>query len=170
MPRHSQDVRLVCLCAQSPNVIARHRAAENPICPEEYILKLADDTDWYVQVGVAENSTASSELLRYLFKKKKQHAEVRRAVARHIKCPQDIMNEILKDPDWTVRQGLALNPECPTEILGKLSQDNEWEVRRMVAKHPKTSKKTLQELQKDSSECVAESAKYALKYTPQERK
>lgn len=162
MTNFEQEITMVHLSAQSLNVRARHRAAENPLCPEEDLLRLADDMDWYVQVGVAENPAAPANLLRYLFRKKPQHAEVRRAVARNVKCPQDIMDEILEDPEWTVREGLALNQECPTEILGELSQDKSWEVRRMVARNPKTSKGTLWMLRKDPDNLVATIAKRRL--------
>ena len=162
MTNLEQEIKMAHLSAQSPNVRTRHRAAENPLCPEEDLLRLADDIDWYVQVGVAENPAAPVDLLRYLFRKKPQHAEVRRAVARNVKCPQDIMDEILEDPEWTVREGLALNQECPTEILGELSQDKSWEVRRMVVRNPKTSKGTLWMLRKDPDNLVATIAKRML--------
>ena len=139
MTNFEQEIKMVHLSAQSPNVRARHRAAENPLCP-----------------------AAPLELLRYLFRKKPQHAEVRRAVARNVKCPQDIMDEILEDPEWTVREGLALNQECPTEILGELSQDKSWEVRRMVVRNPQTSKGTLWMLRKDPDSLVATIAKRML--------
>lgn len=162
MTNFAQEIKMVHLSAMSPNVRARHRAAENPLCPEADLLRLADDSDWYVQVGVAENPAAPVELLRYLFRKKPQHAEVRRAVAKNVKCPQDIMDEVLTDPEWTVREGLALNLECPTEILGELSQDKSWEVRRMVVRNPKTSKGTLWMMQKDPDKLVATTAKRML--------
>lgn len=155
MTNLEQEIKMAHLSAQSPNVRTRHRAAENPLCPEEDLLRLADDIDWYVQVGVAENLAAPVDLLRYLFRKKPQHAEVRRAVARNVKCPQDIMDEVLEDPEWTVRQGLALNSECPTEILRELSKDKAWEVRRIVVQNPKTSKDVLKIMRKDSDKLVA---------------
>lgn len=162
MTNYAQEVKIVHLSAQSANVRARHKAAENPICPEEDLFKLADDVDWYVQVGVAENPAAPVDLLRYLFRKKNQHAEVRRAVAKNRKCPQDIMSEILTDSEWTVRQGLVLNQYCPTEFLTELSQDRYWEVRRTVAGNHKTPREILRKLQKDPDELVATTAKRTL--------
>ena len=162
MTNFAQEIKMVHLSAQSTNAIVRHRAAENPLCPEEDLLRLVDDIDWYVQAGVAENPAAPVDLLRYLFRKKPQHTEVRRAVAKSCKCPQDIMVEILEDTEWTVRQGLALNMDCPTEILGQLSKDKEWEVRRMVVRHPNTSKETLIAMKKDPDRLVATIAKRML--------
>lgn len=162
MTNYAQEIKMAHLSAMSPNVRTRHRAAENPLCPEDDLLRLADDIDWYVQTGVAENPAAPVDLLRYLFRKKNQHAEVRRAVAKNHKCPQDVMDEILNDPEWTVRQGLALNQICPKEILAELSQDKNWEVRRTVALNPKTSKGTLWMMRKDPDKLVATTAKRIL--------
>lgn len=162
MTNFEQEIKMVHLSAMSANVRTRHKAAENPLCPEDDLLRLADDPDWYVQVGVAENLAAPVGLLKYLFKKKNQHAEVRRAVAKNSKCPREIMDEIVNDSEWAVRQGLALNQECPTEILAELSQDKDWEVRRTVARNPNTSKATLGIMKKDPDKLVATTAKNVL--------
>ena len=125
----------------------RYGVAENPNTPAEVLMKLADDKDENVRYELARNPKTRVEILRKLADDKDW--DVRCQVAHNRSTPAEVLMKLADDKNLNVRYEVAMNPNTPVEVLMKLAEDKEWDVRIGVAKNPDTPTKLLEKLVND---------------------
>jgi hypothetical protein len=159
---------LAVLCADIEEEI-RAKAATHPQRPEN-IIELLMSAGAVPSLRTADRPTEelSSEQLQTLAKLGQWG---RFLAARNLGCPEELLTNIARNPDWRVRSGLLDNPhtpldvlvhflgeqnpdesvavqqlssaDAPLEVLDKLARHPNAEVRMAVARHPAITSELL---------------------------
>ena len=90
----------------------------------------------------------------------------RKRAAGHPATSVEQMQELSKDPDWTVRQYLGRNRRTPPDLLDKLAEDPHIQVRIAVATNLATTEATFMKLAKDK-ELAVRSVVARFEYVPE---
>ena len=130
----------------------REGVANNPSTPVEVLMKLAEDKNGNVRYELARNPNACVEILRKLADDKDW--DVRCQVAHNRSTPAEILMKLADDKDLNVRYEVAMNPNTPAEVLMKLAEDKEWDVRIGVAANSHTPVEVLRKLAEDKDKYV----------------
>lgn len=125
------------------SLVRREIASRQDLLPM-HIVKLMEDSDYWVRQRLARNAVAPSDVLRALAVDKQ--ADVRRAVARNIKCTVDLLKVLAADKNAWVRSAVAYQPNSPRWLLDELATDDNVDVLSGVANNANTAQKTLERL------------------------
>ena len=138
----------------------RYGVAENPKTPVEVLMKIAEDKNGNVRYELARNPNTRVEILRKLADDKKW--DVRCQVAHNRSTPVEVLWKLADDKDLNVRYEVAMNLNTPNEVLMKLAEDKEWDVRTGVARNSHTPAEILWKLAEDENAYVRKSAESQL--------
>jgi hypothetical protein len=83
----------------------REKVAENPNCPADVVVTLAEDEGYSVREGVARN----------------------------VNCPWELLERLADDEEGAIKWHVVWNPNCPVEVLVKLLYDKHSDVRQVAA-------------------------------------
>jgi hypothetical protein len=126
-----------------PVAQVRAHAASNPAIQSELLEQLAEDDDSSVRAAVASHEGIALETLLVLARDPDQ--SVCAAVASNLKCPADLLTELVS----IVPHSVLANPHASKTLLTAGSVVNEPRLRATVAGNPATPAKRLRQLARD---------------------
>ncbi|MGB2058767.1 MAG: hypothetical protein ACPHVS_06145 [Alcanivorax sp.] len=149
---------------QDKDETVRKAAQENPACPENAIhaAKLAEaarpkapqtpvknmNADALIK-KLGDSSTAPNTLIEMAQHEK---AFVRAGVALHNNCPEEILQNLSKDPSIVVRQSVAFNARTPPDTLEQLLSSGQKELHLALASNTSLTEAQQLRLVEDADE------------------
>lgn len=144
--------------SQDTKVLVRQAVASNVGCPPDVLQKLAGDPDWAVNNVALANPALSTSILEDLAAKPSlwyrmlynpncptkvmrgmctpRTPDAHHTVAKHHRCPPDVLEQLAVHHNWIVRCAVAGNPGCPISLLLRLKNDLNHSVAQRAAEHP----------------------------------
>lgn len=150
--RHTSEDTLRKL-AQDLSRIVSNDAKQNPNFPAEDRAVLAlDSGDPAALLGLAKTSQDPNILRRIIRNKSDDTKNARAFVAAKQDLPDDLIEELVLDPNASVRQELAGNKSIPPDLLISIfDNDKSEEVRRVAVKNPNFPRDYAYEIMGDKS-------------------
>jgi len=113
------------------------------------------------KLNFLDSQNASPGMIEELMKD--EDWSVRYEFAKNCKTPAEILRKLAEDKDRDVRCGAAKNPSASVEILRKLAEDEDRYVRSGVARNSSTPAELLRKLADDQDEWVRAVARNRLR-------
>ncbi|WP_292836831.1 hypothetical protein [Nostoc sp. JL33] len=144
------------------------KLAYSPATFPNVLKHLANHTDGWTWLGVAENPNTPTETLRKLFTEKQASI----TLARNLNTPTDVLESLSTNQDQRVRIRVARNPNTPLNVVKGLANDTDIHVAQTAAtliaeqkgeytaeavrKNPKTPPDVLEKLAQKDPRTVGE--------------
>ncbi len=132
--RQDADRHTLLLLLTDRNPTVCQLAREHPNAPAERVAQLNQLT---------QGKSLATDLLRELAQ---QNDATRRLVAVHPDTPDDVLQQLAKDPSWQVRAALAAQPRATSAMLAPLIQLDAPHLPQQLADHPHTPASVLTQL------------------------
>jgi Leucine rich repeat variant len=154
--------------SSDPHFAVRLAIAERADTPTAILDSMIfDDTD-HVREAVLANPRLSSAALelhdgvmrgtfvpqRTLIKLSKGNSMIRKIIAAHPYCSEQLRAELAVDDDWRIREAVANHPDSDSRLLETLANDADRDVRGAVARHANTPLESLLTLSGDTDFAV----------------
>ena len=134
---------ILAALAKDPDARVRRAVASNPLAHWEVLEELSHNPE--TQLEVAKNISAPITVLERLatigIVEGERFVEIREAVAKNLRAPEDVQRTLARDPSARVRRAVATNRSPSPEAMETLSHDPETRVD--VARNQSTSESAL---------------------------
>ena len=130
----------------------RERAVTNRSCPTGVRARLVEDPSKSVRCAAAVSFGMAPASAQWVLAVAaiSDDADVRRAVAGRVDCPQHLLNTLAADPDSRCRSEIASCREVPEPVLRRFAHDPSAEVRNALARRRPLAAGTAAVLAEDS--------------------
>jgi hypothetical protein len=143
------------------NLPTRINLINNPSVSQEILDSMVDDPRGEVRFALASKSS-SPATLRKIASSPQNSNVVKKAIASNPHTPDDVLENLARDDDWSVRMRIAKNKNMSAAILDMLAYDEYADIRVTVVENPSTAHETLIRLSSDQSRAVSATARERL--------